>query len=142
MQAHPGKKLARKKQDKDVVFAIMNQDYRSFLYESYVDQFELDKGASAKALEEQRPVYRKLLKRFLPTDKNASILDAGCGHGGLVYFLKEEGYRKVVGVDVSHQQVLLAGRLGIENIEERDLFSFLRDHPSQFELITAFDVMV
>ena len=43
--------------------------------------------------------------RFLPQDRNAPILEIGCGMGHFLFFLKEQGYTNVVGLDVGKEQV-------------------------------------
>ena len=36
---------------------------------------------------------------LLPNNKNARILDAGCGHGRILNFLYEKAYQNLLGVD-------------------------------------------
>lgn len=118
------------------------QDYRRVLYGAYVEnQIKQTGEISAKTLEEQRVIYRKILRPFLPAQKQSRILDLGCGFGGLVDFLQREGYSDVHGVDISSSQVALGKALGIHAIEQADLFSFLKDHGKSFDLIIAFDLM-
>jgi len=79
--------------------------------------------------------------RFLPQDKDAKILDIGCGYGAFIYFLKHEGRQKVFGVDVSREQVELANKLGLENIEQADFVSYLEKCEGEFDCISAIDLM-
>jgi len=46
-------------------------------------------------------------------DKEISILDAGCGTGGLIKFLKNKGYKNIEGFDVSEVAVSLCKSRGI-----------------------------
>lgn len=122
----------------------MNQktDYRSCFYESYVQgHVGLSQKILPSSLEKQNVIYGKLLKNFLPEKKDAKILDIGCGYGSLLYFFHKEGYRDVLGVDHSSQQVQLAHKLGIHNIQQEDFFSFLAGQSSRYDFITAMDVL-
>jgi cyclopropane fatty-acyl-phospholipid synthase-like methyltransferase len=53
-------------------------------------------------------------------------MDVGCGHGALLYFAKEAGYRNIKGVDISEQQVAAAARLGIDGVVRGDLLRALK----------------
>lgn len=87
-------------------------------------------------------MLRRLIRMHLPTDRSAVILDLGCGHGALIYFLREAGYDNVQGVDVSPEQVAEAGRLGIEGIRQGDLQEALRALPSlSQDVVIGFDVI-
>src|SRR3989344_6954914 len=54
------------------------------------------------------------LLRFLK--KDAKILDAGCGTGGTIKFLSNEGFRNVIGVDNSPLALKLAKKRAIKNL--------------------------
>ncbi len=85
---------------------------------------------------------RSMIRKHFPADRMASILDLGCGHGALVYFLRQSGYTNVVGVDISPEQTAEAARLGIEGVCEGDLLETLRDLPDYSQdVVIAFDVI-
>lgn len=85
---------------------------------------------------------RRLIKRHFPADRTASILDLGCGHGTLIYFLRQAGYLNVVGVDVSPEQAAEAARLGIKGIREGDLLEALQNLPDHSQdVVIVFDVI-
>jgi len=50
------------------------------------------------------------LKQFLTASNDASVLDAGCGRGEFIPFIKELGF-KVVGIDISSAAIEKARRL-------------------------------
>ena len=117
-------------------------DYRERLYAAYV-------SAHAARLREidQRTVrrdfalYAKVAGRFLPPDRQARILDLGCGFGGFIAYLRERGYGRAQGIDRSPEMVEAAHRLGIEGVRRADIVSFLAGTRGEYALITAFDVI-
>jgi 2-polyprenyl-3-methyl-5-hydroxy-6-metoxy-1,4-benzoquinol methylase len=48
-------------------------------------------------------------------DREASILETGCGMGGVLYFLHEQGYKKLSGYDIDEKAVS-AGQYVCKNI--------------------------
>ena len=59
----------------------------------------------------------QLIKNVLPEDKNAKILDVGCGRGYLLMTLKKLGYKNIQGVDVDKGQIEGARSLGMKSSE-------------------------
>ncbi len=49
--------------------------------------------------------------------KNAKILDLGCGTGGTIKFLQNNGYKNIYGVDSSKYAIQLCKKRGIKNIK-------------------------
>lgn len=118
------------------------EDYRSRLYAHYVSTHLASfRDISQEAFEKQRVVLRSYSARHLPKDRNAKILDIGCGYGCFLYHLQKEGYENAIGVDTSSEQVELARKLGVRNVECEDLMQYLGKNSKQFDAITAFDVV-
>lgn len=120
--------------------------YRKELYDTYVSTHlgslkTRPIEVLREQLEKQRIVYRAYFSRFLPNDKDAPILDIGCGYGAFLYFLQREGYRDTRGVDNAPEQVEITGDLGIPNVQCIDILEFLGQHPCEFRCITALDVV-
>jgi len=87
-------------------------------------------------------MLRKIITKHFPKNKDASILDLGCGHGAFIHFIREAGYTDVIGVDRSSEQVKEANRLGIKGISQSDLMEKLNSLPSECEnVIISFDVI-
>ncbi|MFQ5914082.1 MAG: class I SAM-dependent methyltransferase [Nitrospinota bacterium] len=117
-------------------------NYRQRLYKHYITtHFSSIRDTSIEACERHRRFFRAYFGPFLPADKNAAILDIGCGFGSFLYFLKKEGYRDVFGVDISPEQVEVARGLGINNAHCEDLEVFLQKHTGEFDCIAALDVI-
>ena len=57
---------------------------------------------------------------WLPADRNAPILDAGCGEGNLLTFLRAKGYANLSGFDLSPECVWLCRERGLEFVEAHD----------------------
>lgn len=93
-------------------------------------------------LESRGPHLRAMIRRHFPADRDAVVLDLGCGHGTIVEFARRAGYRHVTGVDRSAEQVREAQRLGIPAVEEGDLFESIARAPSgSIDAVICFDVI-
>jgi len=59
------------------------------------------------------------LKKILPKNKDAEILDIGCGYGNLIQQIKNIGYKNVRGVDIEKESLdfCLKNNLDVEEIE-------------------------
>lgn len=116
--------------------------YRERLYGAYLSaHLGTYRPATPAALERDRRLYHAFYRRFLPADRDASILDVGCGAGSFLHFLRHEGYRRIRGIDLSREQIAAARQLGIAEAEEAEAVTFLRQHPETYDLIVAFDVL-
>lgn len=118
------------------------RDYRQRLYQNYVSRhLSGNQGLSLEAFESQRVACRAYFGGLLPKDRDARIVDLGCGGGCLLYFLEKEGYKNAIGVDTSPEQVGLAISLGLKNVQQADLMDFLGKRSDEFDAITAIDVV-
>lgn len=116
---------------------------RKRIYRNYVHaRSESLAPASVEGFAPRALSLCRMIRKYFPADQMVSVLDLGCGHGALVYFLRRAGYRNTFGVDVSPEQVAEAARLGIEGIREGDLLETLRNLPNHSQdVIIAFDVI-
>ncbi|WP_295452152.1 class I SAM-dependent methyltransferase [uncultured Thiodictyon sp.] len=104
-------------------------NYRARIYENYVNA-----GLNPLAPHGLDPLegfqarlytLRAMVRRLAPPDKQSSILDLGCGHGAIVYALRQAGYQHVRGIDVSPEQVEAARRLGVPGVVQGDIMEAL-----------------
>src|SRR2546429_8180711 len=86
-------------------------------------------------------VFRKSFSPWLPTSKDAKMLDLGRGYGEFVYFLQREGYARAMGVDRNVQQAEVARKLGVANLHCVKAQEFLRRSLNEFDFISAIDVL-
>lgn len=121
----------------------MDEDYRARIYGQYVKSRERPLApADVEGLAPRVPYLRQLVARCFPADRDAAVLDVGCGHGALVYVARLMGYRNIVGVDGSPEQVAAAGRLGVPGVVEGDLVETLAAREDcSLDVVVAFDVI-
>jgi len=116
-------------------------EYRKRIYDNYVSLWQNAKPEFDESAARQRgKSYEHFLKRILPKDKNAAILDVACGGGNLLYYFKSKGFTNIKGVDLSPEQVSLARQVS-EDVTLQDAIEYLREHPSEFDLIAGLDII-
>lgn len=116
-------------------------DFRSRLLARYVSTHG-SVSAAAAGLASRRPYLDRLVAAHFPTDREARILDLGCGHGAIVEAAQRAGYRRVEGVDASPEQVAMASELGIDGVRQGDLRQTLAElPPGSRDLIIMFDLL-
>ena len=82
--------------------------------------------------------YWSILKNYLPRDKSAKCIDVPCGYGNFLYFLRNRGYKNIVGYDLDEDQIALAKLLNLPARHE-DIFDALRSNNEPIDLISSFD---
>lgn len=122
---------------------MKHTNYKEKLYETYHSSHtkHLYGEVSLSMIKKNFAVWDMYFGSLLPQDKNASILDIGCGFGSFVYYLNERGYKRSIGVDISREQVEAGINAGISNLYVDDFQVFLQDHQEKFDLIIARDVI-
>jgi 2-polyprenyl-3-methyl-5-hydroxy-6-metoxy-1,4-benzoquinol methylase len=118
--------------------------WKQIVYQSYVSSGHIRArgGTGEEHLRVQRAYFETIIRRHFPKDRSARVLDIGCGHGALLYFLGKQGYRNVQGVDGSREQVELARQFGIAGVELGDAESFIRSRESESaDVVALFDVL-
>jgi len=117
--------------------------YRDRIYKNYVHARQQPLAPQTlKGLKLRKPYLTKMIQAHFPTDRNAPILDLGCGHGALIYYARQQGYNNITGVDHSPEQVAEAKRLGIRWVEQADLMDKLKSLSNATQdLIITFDVI-
>lgn len=85
-----------------------------------------------------RKITKTLLDKYLPKSKGLKILDAGCGTGRNILFLKNYGH--VSGFDISPHAIKYCKKRGLKNIKKGSVDKIPFNNDS-FDLITCFDVL-
>ena len=115
-------------------------DWKTRLYDGYVSTGQAQAPEDAKQL--GNPYYDRLIANYLPQNRNIAIADLACGYGGLIYSLKKTGYKNIVGVDISAEQVATAHRLGLTEVRCQDLREFLREtNQDSFDVVFLMDIL-
>jgi len=117
---------------------VINAPLRDRLYSAYVSQHAGRAGRAgggAAAL-----IYRRDIRPALPPPGQGPVADIGCGQGELVRLLLADGY-DAEGIDISPEQISLAGASGVPNLTRGDLHDLLRAHPGRYAAVTATDVL-
>ncbi len=115
---------------------------RRLLEHYFSTQVSPDEDDLQKTARSRLPYVKRLMKRHFPSDRGARILDLGCGYGGILVVLAEEGYTALQGVDASPQQVAAARSLGLDCVREGEVLETVRNlESSQYDAIIAFDLL-
>ncbi len=117
--------------------------YREQFYKDYFNSqsgrtFYLDMEAKMKS---EKHLLAKEILPLLPSNKDANILDIGCGFGSFIYMLKSNGYTNIKGIDLSPGQVKVAHELGLQEVELQDLMPYLNNNQNKFDVITGIDII-
>ena len=83
-------------------------------------------------------ITRGVLDRYIGRDKRLSILDAGCGTGATMAYLRDYGVP--TGVDLSPEALRLCGSRRVPRICQASITD-LPFPDKTFDLITSFDVL-
>lgn len=86
-------------------------------------------------------VWNSYFGKFLPKDKKAKILDAGCGIGDFVFWLKDMGFDGAEGVDISGEQISVGKKAGFVGIKEGNVFEELSNNAQHYDAIFARDIL-
>ena len=117
--------------------------YKENLYKSYVTTHIRHRKGAGNAAEFHRRAraYQHVFGGFLPSNKDAKVLDLGCGPGSIVWWLQNRGYTNVSGIDISHEQVEIAHGLGLNTVIQGDIFDYLKRDDTQYDLLFGRDVL-
>ncbi len=115
--------------------------YRRTIYTGYSVHFQdASRDFDPQSAARWGKAYGWYFRGWLPQNKEAAIVDLGCGGGKLLYLFKLYGYTNIKGVDISPDQVELAKQVW-PNIEQADVLHWLKDKKECLDLITALDLI-
>jgi 2-polyprenyl-3-methyl-5-hydroxy-6-metoxy-1,4-benzoquinol methylase len=119
-------------------------DYRREFYERYrtthVSKEKRKAGGTVQAHARRFPKWDRLIGPYLPTDKDAVIVDCGCGEGYLVSWLHARGFHNAVGVDASREEVAVAQSLGLR-VECAEIAPFLASRVGSVDFLIFRNVL-
>jgi cyclopropane fatty-acyl-phospholipid synthase-like methyltransferase len=127
-----------------------NQEiYKSRLYDSYISSYKPSNlenelvGCNPQLFfSEREHQIRRVISKHVNVNRDARILDLGCGNGAYLHFLQAAGYRNIAGADVSSHQVAIAHQLGIVQAECSDILPYLENTESDtVDAVLLIDVL-
>jgi len=80
-------------------------------------------------------------ERYMPLNKEAMILDLGCGLGHWIYIAKKLNYKNVWGVDKIDGNISYIKNNITSNVVKSDIFEFLSHNLEKYDLIHSKDVI-
>jgi 2-polyprenyl-3-methyl-5-hydroxy-6-metoxy-1,4-benzoquinol methylase len=112
------------------------------LFENYTSTAVLANADEATLTRISSRNFERNILPLLPADRQAKVLDIGCGYGRYLKALESSGYVDVYGIDVSEEQIAYAReRLGLRNCMCGDALEFLGDQSGTYDVILLLDVM-
>lgn len=121
----------------------MPEDFKKNIYDNYYSFHtrQLYGSVTMASIKKQYSALKYYYAEFLPENKSANILDAGCGYGGFTYWLHESGFNNSTGIDISKELIEIGHSLGVKNIAEENIFDHLNNNPDTYEIIFCRDVL-
>ena len=115
--------------------------YRDEIYGQYLTRVIAQVNElSPRHYEGLHRYYQKNYAQYLPADKEAPILDCGCGPGQFLFYLQRAGYVNYLGIDISEECVRFCREMGF-NAEQADIMEYLSGGSSRFQAIVLNDVI-
>ena len=116
-------------------------NYRQIIYNNYFSTQVNKSSANNKLLLEEQVRHNTAeLADLLPYNKASSIVDLGCGFGGMVEAANRLGYTNVKGYDISSEQIATAHSLGIKNVEELSIKEYFQRN-EKVDVIIGLDII-
>lgn len=116
-------------------------EFKQFMYNSYEKTHAVFANAGADDGGSRAATFEMLLRKGLPADKQAPILDFGCGDGIVLSVAEKLGYTNLAGVDLSAALIERAAQKCSAKFANVDGLEFLKTTPGEsFGAIIAFDV--
>ena len=104
-----------------------------------IDSKQLHEALLTKAAHKMTRSYEYRFREWLPKNRDAQILDLGCGDGKILWYLAQK-YAEVSGVDLDLKKIESAKMLGVF-VEHKEVLDFLTHTHKTFDLICALDLL-
>ena len=86
----------------------MTKDYRARIFEDYTNNsfaLHIDLKDIDFHYAQHEAYFKKNYLPFMPADKDAAIIDVGCGIGDFLNFVQKQGYKNTNGIDLSKDNI-------------------------------------
>lgn len=118
--------------------------YRKVLYSNY-HSTQSGRASNTDALSlferEKRQFAREILPLLQSKSKDSVIFDMGCGSGSMLKALQEAGFQNATGMDISPEQVKVAGAMGVANVNEGDALQYVAEQSGKFDVLLGMDII-
>jgi predicted TPR repeat methyltransferase len=112
------------------------------LFENYTSTQDLSFVDSKEMIAWSGKYFDYYILPHLPENKDAKILEIGCGWGKYISHLEDLGYTKVEGIDISPEQIEFAHKqLKLKNVKLADGIEFLKKSKKKYDAIYMIDVL-
>jgi len=85
--------------------------------------------------------YDQELLPFIGDLRGKRVLEAGCGIGGLLHYLKQSGVENYFGIDISEEQISVARQNVTDRLQVCDVTEFLATHKETYDCIIMYDLI-
>jgi 2-polyprenyl-3-methyl-5-hydroxy-6-metoxy-1,4-benzoquinol methylase len=120
---------------------VNQYEYRQKIYPKYTSQKMTNYvNISEDDYKQWGNIVSHNIRGWLPNNKDIECLDVACGVGQMLYFLKQSDYKRLTGIDISHEQVVASKKIW-PNVLETNAIDFLKLYENKFDLITGFDII-
>ena len=111
------------------------------LYSNYHSLNRRPKLSSPEVRRISAASFRRSLGAWLPANRDSRILDIACGEGALLDCLRGEGFKNLLGFDLSPENVRLCHELGLDFVQQGDALRLSERPETGFDTILAFDLI-
>lgn len=118
-------------------FREIYKNYEQFLFKDDI----LLKEKRIQLEKRKIRMFEEQYARFLPEDKDAAILDIGCGWGQFLFFLNHKGYRNLLGIDLVQKPIDFINKYGIKAEKISSLKEFQTKSQIKFDFISMIYVL-
>lgn len=107
-----------------------------------VDNYHTHLGRDERAAEFTYRSFRRNIQHWLPKSRDAAILDAGCGEGVLLRFLRDQGFSNLSAFDLSAENVRICRESGFSFVQQHNALDIASFSPgSRWDLIVCRDLL-
>jgi 2-polyprenyl-3-methyl-5-hydroxy-6-metoxy-1,4-benzoquinol methylase len=100
-----------------------------------------DKNSLKQWYSQQSAHYDLELSPYVNNLHGKSVLEAGCGIGGLLYYLKQSGVDNFFGIDISEEQLSVARQNVTDRLQHCDVLEFLASQNDAYDCIIMYDLI-
>src|SRR5262249_26888486 len=86
-------------------------------------------------------IYNRMVLPWLPAQRTSRIAELACGHGSFLWWLKEQGFSDVSGIDSSTEQITLARQTGAKTFQMDVNGWLVKQQPESYDVLIGIDLI-